>query len=303
MPRRFCLGAHPAAEAADILDTACIDNVSFGWLTVALLARDWGFGEVEIIVRDRDLIAARDTLASAGFRLCNDQFCDQLTDRRRPFLGGGDSAAPFMSPEELYSSNRPNKNHQPPAAHFHLDVHYEFCYVLKLYKKSSILRCIPVLEDDPRNDDPSCVWFSNDRRLPAPAPPDEHGPSGPWNALGPVRILSPATFVEVLTMLRCRDCGLPRELGWRQMWTQLALAQVQLDRPLRPDFKDVWEAAGDFFVRGVGAQDPLPKLSDLRRRLIADGEILAEELPIVMTFGCIGGPQSARGFDLEFKRA
>jgi len=44
MSERPCHGVQLAAEAAEILDTANIDYVCFGWLAVALLAHDAGFG-------------------------------------------------------------------------------------------------------------------------------------------------------------------------------------------------------------------------------------------------------------------
>ncbi|KAL4899068.1 hypothetical protein BDW74DRAFT_184071 [Aspergillus multicolor] len=265
------LAAQPAAEAADVLETAGIDYVSFGWLTVALLAHDCNFAEVEFIVRDRDLIAAREPLADAGFHLCTDQVCKELHDIRHP-------SPDLNSPAELFRTHRPNKHHLPPATHIHLDFHYEGCDVLKLYKKSSLLRWIPVLEDDPRNNDPALVWLANDPRLPAAA---RQGWS--WTHLGPVRILNPASFCEVLIMLLCRDYGSiqGREFVWRGMWEELVKSCIhaRLNRPLRPDFKELWDAAEDFFLRHVRSQAPLPKLCDLRRRLIASGEILADEIP------------------------
>ncbi|RDW84217.1 uncharacterized protein DSM5745_04543 [Aspergillus mulundensis] len=273
-----CRGAQPALEAAKVLDVAGIAHVCVGWLAVALLAFDANLGEVELVVRDKDFAAARASLVQGGFRLCEDAQCRELCDRRPP---------PLESQEQLFSLNEcqdffaPNASHLIASAHFHLGAQYSQCTVLSLYKKSEILRWIPVLEDDPGKDDPSLIWLSNDApRLP-PARPD--GPCGPWRHAQAVRLLSPAAFCELLLFLYCRDCshvGL-RQFSCRAMFERCAGHQMRLDRRLRPDFQEVWESMVDFFAHKIGPRDPFPALHALRMRLIAAEEILYEEMPQV----------------------
>ncbi|KAL4810274.1 hypothetical protein BDV18DRAFT_55491 [Aspergillus unguis] len=280
-----CPGAQPAAEAAEILDTAGIPYVAFGWLPIALLAHDCKFGEVEFVVRDKDLVAAREELVEQGFRLCDKPDCLELLDNRYLPPPSDDSDIPWgdqiMTVGEYIALNLLNSHHLIADAHFHLDWQYDKCTILSLYKKSRILRWVPVLEDDSCNDDLSLLWRSDDPSLPEARP---NGPCGPWRDLPPVRFLNPASFCEVLFLLYCRDyCHVRgRDFSWRGMWETLIEHRVQHNRPLRPDLKLVWDAAEDFIVRCIHSQDPFPKLSALRRQLIAKGDIQAAEIPEVM---------------------
>ncbi|KAL2843125.1 hypothetical protein BJY01DRAFT_248800 [Aspergillus pseudoustus] len=157
------------------------------------------------------------------------------------------------------------------------------CKVLSLYKKSRILRWIPVLEAEPKNNDPGLLWLSDDAtRLPEAC---LSGPSGPWRQLPTVRILCPTSFCEALLLLLCRDyCAVKgHEFGTRGMWETMARRQVRLNRPLRAGFNEAWEAPVDFYGRRMRTRDrkPGPRVSNLRRHLIATGEILPEEIPEV----------------------
>ncbi|KIA75600.1 hypothetical protein HK57_00614 [Aspergillus ustus] len=286
MSELACPGAQPAAEVAEILDTAGISYLSFGWLPVALLALDLKYGEVEIVVRDRDLVAAREELVNNGFRLCEKPDCRELLDNRSPPLQDSQRGVPFedqvFTVAEFIAFRARNKYHLIAAAHFHLETQYDNCTVLSLYKKSSILRWIPVLEDDPRNDEAGLIWRSDDdARLP-PARVD--GPSGPWTGLHAVRFLNPASFCEALLLLSCRDyCHIrAREFSWRGMWETLIENQVRLNRPLRPDLKLIWDAAEAYFIHNDRSKAPAPLMSRIRRQLIANGVIVPAEIPEVV---------------------
>ncbi|KAL2835294.1 hypothetical protein BDW59DRAFT_168529 [Aspergillus cavernicola] len=278
-----CRGAQPAAQAAELLDTAKIPYVSFGWLTIALLSFDAGLGEVEFVVRDQDSDAAREALVDEGFHLCKDPNCRELLNDRCPPSQDRPQCVPAeeqrMTPSELDAFFALNAQHLIADAHFHLDFQYEKCTVLSLYKKSSILRWIPVLEADPRNDDPSFLWLSNDSaRLPEAR---LDGPSGPWTQLYPVRFLNPTSFCETLLLLLCRDYGHVkcRDFSWRTMWETLVENQVPLNRPLRLDFKPMWEAAEDFLLQCMPTSNHFKLMSECRRQLIANGEIIQAEIP------------------------
>ncbi|KAL3477011.1 hypothetical protein BJX99DRAFT_246505 [Aspergillus californicus] len=265
-----CLGAEPAAEVAEVLDTAKISYICFGWLSLALLAWDANIGEVEIVVRDKDFEAAREALSEAGFRLCDKEDCIQLRDRRVPLRH-----EPAWTP---MGWNRDDGFHIVPEAHFHLEMQYDNCTVLSLYKKSSLLRRIRVLEDEPEDDDPTLVWLSNDcSRLPEAR---ADGPSGPWTQLHPVRILDPTLFCEVLLFIMCRDCGRVghRSFGCLVMWEKLVWKQMRLNRPLRPDFQLICDIGEDLWVRGIRKRCPYKFMRVCRKELIANGELRPEEM-------------------------
>ncbi|KAL4968897.1 uncharacterized protein BDV14DRAFT_196704 [Aspergillus stella-maris] len=233
-----CLGAKPASEAAEALDHAEIRYVCVGWLPFALYLKDAGTGEVELVVRDKDFEAAVDVL-QRRFQLWDDPDCVELLEHRV-------SQTPRTSPGNRHSLKSGwNITHLIAGAHFHLETTYEGCDVLSLYKKNSILRWFPILEDQPEKEDVSLIWTSTDSaRLPAARP---GGPSGAWTKLHPVRMPSPTTFCEMILMILFRDHAQVngRYFSFAKMWTYLVTKGVQYDRPLRSDFRDLWKAAED----------------------------------------------------------
>ncbi|KAL3451471.1 hypothetical protein BJX65DRAFT_304055 [Aspergillus insuetus] len=98
-----------------------------------------------------------------------------------------------------------------------------------------------------------------------------------------VSILDPTAFYEASFLLFCRDyCHFGGgEFSWRAMWKSLAKQQVRLNRPLPADFLPIWNVIKDWFARWIRSTGPALPLSHHRRRLIAQGNLLAEETPEV----------------------
>ncbi|OJJ06098.1 hypothetical protein ASPVEDRAFT_311869 [Aspergillus versicolor CBS 583.65] len=256
MSATTCIGAQVASEAGEVLDMAGIFYVLFGWLPVALIAEDKGFGEVDLLVPKQDLTRAIEKLVEAGFHECQDPNCIELQENRRPITSNN----VFQAMAFLIG----NSIHAVANAHFHLGSQYESCTVLSLYTISDLLwwfedkeQRLLLTDDD--------VWFSNDSRLP---PYREGGPSGAWTALPPVRMLSPTAFSEALIRLMCQNYGHIKGVGraWRKMWECLMRNAHHMD--LDPRFQPVWDSFSASHYTG----NPYEILRALRDEMVANNE-------------------------------
>ncbi|BCS25099.1 uncharacterized protein APUU_41543S [Aspergillus puulaauensis] len=259
----MCLGAQAASDAGEVLDVAGIFYVMFGWLPVALDAKDEGFGEADFVVQKRDLSRAIEQLVEAGFKQCQDPNCIELQANRRPLRDTGDGPCNLS---EIAAADVLNSYHTVADAHFHLGFQYESSTVLSLYTTSELLFWLedPESGELPANDN-DIFWFSNDPRLP---PYQEGGPSGPWTGLYPVRILSPVTFSEALVILMCRDYGHIDfvDHAWITMWECVVFKERP--RTLSPRFQPVW----DIFNAEEPNCSPYDVLRALRDDMIANNE-------------------------------
>ncbi|KAL4795956.1 hypothetical protein BDV19DRAFT_361817 [Aspergillus venezuelensis] len=190
-----------------------------------------------------------------------------------------------FSRQEWAEFAAPNACHLFANAHFHLAHKYKNCKVLSLYRKRNVLRWFPVLEADPELDDPSLLWLSDDAgRLPARRP---GVPSGAWTKLHPVRIPDPTLLGESVLMLFCGDYAhvKQRDHAWCQMWERIIRSKMQLNQPIRPELKLVWETGVDDFVSNNKSVDPYVKLGETRRLLREKGVIVDSEIPPYQAWG------------------
>lgn len=275
MSATTCIGAQVASEAGEILDMAGIFYVLFGWLQVALIAEDHGFGEADLVVRTRDLTKAIETLIEAGFRQCQDPNCLELQVARRPLTDTGDGVCFWR---EVFAADVLNCHHAVANAHFHLESQYESCTVLSLYTTSDLFLDYLESGELPAND---TLWFSNDPRLPPYKDPslilyedprlppcEQKGPSGPWTDLYPVRIMSPVAFSEALIILVCQSFGHIDfvDAAWINMWERVVFKKQP--RTLSPRFQPIW----DIFNADEPDCNPYDVLRALRADMIANNE-------------------------------
>ncbi|XHG08406.1 hypothetical protein AWENTII_011510 [Aspergillus wentii] len=67
-----------AAETAEVLDEAKIPYVLWGYLAVAFAGENLPTKEIELVIPDEHLQAATETLAQAGYRLCENPVCKDV---------------------------------------------------------------------------------------------------------------------------------------------------------------------------------------------------------------------------------
>lgn len=256
MSTTTCIGAQVASEAGEVLDMAGIFYLSFGWLPVAVIAEDKGFGEVDMLVPKRDLAKAIEKLVEAGFHQCQDPNCIELQENRRPIT----SNDVFQASAFLVD----NSVHAVANAHFHLASQYESCTVLSLYTISDLLWWFEDKEQGLILTD-NDVWYSNDSRLPLYR---EGGPSGPWKELPPVRMLSLTAFSEALIRLMCQNYGHVKgvDRAWSMMWECLVRKAQHMD--LAPRFQPIWESFSAKHYPG----NPYEILRALRDEMVANNE-------------------------------
>ncbi|RDW65870.1 uncharacterized protein DSM5745_09609 [Aspergillus mulundensis] len=241
--------AKPAADVARILDHAKVPNVLWGWLAVGLVGLDHRFPQVDFVVPDDKIEAAKEALIAGGFTLCIDQDCaEQKEDRVAP--DSVDLHGP-LGLNEMNTLGARNRFHPIADIHFHLEPSkYEYYNVLSLFIQSKTLWSgwWPDLVLTDACTDAKCP---DTERFPADHPhfmlssdidlyKCEDG-SGPWaEELYAVKTLKPSLLVEALIYLFCRDWGHIKSVdeGWQDM-ILLGLVRVKRDDQARFIEKDL----------------------------------------------------------------
>ncbi|KAL5337208.1 hypothetical protein BJX70DRAFT_399853 [Aspergillus crustosus] len=232
-------GAGLATGVANVLDKSGVPNLLFGWLAIALLAKDEGLKDIDFVVNDHQVEVARDVLVRAGFKACTLETCPEMHENRAHHLAepGGFIAQHGLTPEAKAEWLATNSVHAIAAVHFHLDSQAQHFAILSLFPKSQLLWWLPDLElRDPAPDDRNLTLTTN-----CQLPPTSEC-SGPWIGFYPVKILTPIALVEGLLTLTCRDVGHPRDLA--NVWAEMAQTFMELDAYITAgvaqEFKDLW---------------------------------------------------------------
>ncbi|KAL4809459.1 hypothetical protein BDV18DRAFT_132117 [Aspergillus unguis] len=193
--------ANLASRISRVLDEGGVPHVLFGWLAVALIGCNEGFGDVDFIIADEKIEAARERLKHFnGATACEKPGCPHF--KVDPLDRG------FQGPSSPPSRNR---YRLPGKYHFHVNP----AYVLRIHEKSNIAPWLPDPQPGPPAANDPNYWRTNDwERW---ANPGDLGPSGPWIFLYPIKTLSPDALMGVVGYRQDMDAGLPIGNLWSWM--------------------------------------------------------------------------------------
>ncbi|KAJ0417619.1 hypothetical protein BJY00DRAFT_315731 [Aspergillus carlsbadensis] len=267
-------GAKPAADVARILDQASIDYLLWGWKALAVLANDKGYPEVDFLIPDTQMNSAVDRLNASGSfgRACTRADCPELSEDRLPanHLSHWKDLPQehrLLTAHQLTDIQAEDRFHPVAHAHFHIDALYPGYSVLALHKQSYILWAWPDLDLGGPISGSNVMLLTNDPRL-----TQEHGRSGPWDGLYPIKTLTPWAYTEAILLLICRDSlhymGLDNM--WETMLAYLSRCDAEVRTRLSPQFIESWEG---IMLRGPDSEGSMDALGRLRDRLISEQKL------------------------------
>ncbi|BCR97774.1 uncharacterized protein AKAW2_31093S [Aspergillus luchuensis] len=136
-------------------------------------------------------------------------------------------------PEHCFWAENPTHRLNPfplpwSARHFHRYLDFELCYPVGLLRKSQWLWLMPDLPlEFPEPNDPNFI-LSTDRRLP------DWDMDGYGNSFYPIKLLTPARWIESLFSLHIRDLSVVREFDLR-WYHHVVKFHARLARLLPPE--------------------------------------------------------------------
>ncbi|KAL2834591.1 hypothetical protein BJY01DRAFT_253039 [Aspergillus pseudoustus] len=255
--------------------------------------------DIEFIISDAEMQKAIKALKADGIRPCDNPKCPELSTNRHDAYASDDDDCN----DPIFTAD--NRYHPVGAAHFHFKTRVqcfdETCYysrhprddngwyyhaqflVMHLFHESDILFGMgPQLQPGPPAPNDPHLILSNDCCLPPESIPEPSavpysdlrvfGPSGPWEALYPVKILNLGSYIESIIWLLCRDMN-PDEKGevpdlmWR-WWNVSRNLRPMRSGSLGDRFRPAWEE----MIRDHGKVHG-PVVLALRDDLIRSGKL------------------------------
>ncbi|KIA75767.1 hypothetical protein HK57_00453 [Aspergillus ustus] len=266
-------GGRAAANVARILDQAGIPYALWGWLALAILARDRECRDIDFIIPDALINSAVDKLNASGLfgRVCTSEDCPELREDRVPanhldHWKDLPQEQRLLTPAHAADITSFDRYHPVADAHFHIQPRYGGYSILALHKQSYILASWNDLDLGASN--PNIIMVTTDPRL-----TQEYRRSGPWTDLSlPIKVLTPWACVEALMLLLCRDFDHYLGLSdcWELMLGTLVHADADIKGRLSAEFVDPWEGLMERRFPDEGCWDAFEKLQE---RLIREHRV------------------------------